>query len=154
SWLAPGETGLCEHVVRLFRTPTARFVKRERRFVRPPRCENRIDVRPLRFDFVVTGEQRRVSTHRVDQESLVSFRRFVAEGGGIAEIHGDIAHCHALAWDFRCKTERDTFIRLNAKYECVWLLKRGTGEQRMRQWFEVQGDFGHAFTQAFTRPKK
>src|SRR5205807_3799154 len=92
-----------EQFVSLLWPPRTGRVKTKRRriFLLRPCVLDRIDKRPRLFDFIAPGEKGGVTTHRIEQQTLIRFRTGFAKARSVMEIHFDRLDPQARSWDFR-----------------------------------------------------
>ena len=133
------------------------------RRVRAPAIENRGAEAPRLLHLILTGEQRRVSEHAVEQEPLVRLGRLPEKRAPIQEIHVDAANAQRLTRDLRAEPQRDALLRLNAEHEEVGIdgIRRQLAcrqrdaavERRMRHASELDQYLGDALHQALACPQ-
>src|ERR1035441_3183776 len=76
-----------------------------RRKLRPRLFDGR-DNAPFRLDLVAASEQSRVTAHRVQQESLISYRSGCPKRVAIGKIHVDAAGAHLRSGSLDRKSTR------------------------------------------------
>ncbi len=137
--------------VGVFRAFASRRIIREiRRWKLRPGFFDGSDDSPLGLDLVATGEQSRITAHRVEQKGLVSDWSGGSERVAIGEVHVDAAGAHMRARSFGLEIQRDALVGLNAHGDDIVMdVIRVSREQRLRRALEVDRNFRKLVRQPF-----
>ena len=110
-----------------------------------------IDEAPGAFDFVAAGEEGGIAAHGIEEEAFVGFRGGFPEAGAVMEVHFDGFDAEGTAGEFALHAEGDAFVWLDANDEDIGAELFGAFvKEDAGGIFELDGDFGGAFGEAFS----